>query len=46
LHGVLCGCETWSSTQIEEHKLRLLEKRVLSRTLGQRGCDGRLEKTA
>jgi hypothetical protein len=26
---VLCGCETWSQTVREEHKLRVFENRVL-----------------
>jgi hypothetical protein len=26
---VLCGCETWSLTLREEHKLRVFENRVL-----------------
>jgi hypothetical protein len=31
---VLYGCETWSLTVIEEHKLRVFENRVLSRIFG------------
>jgi hypothetical protein len=31
---VLYGCETWSLTVREEHKLRLFENRVLSRIFG------------
>jgi hypothetical protein len=31
---VLYGCETWSLTLREEHKLRVFEKRVLRRILG------------
>jgi hypothetical protein len=31
---VLYGCETWSLTVKEEHKLRVFEKRVLSRIFG------------
>jgi hypothetical protein len=31
---VLYGCETWSLTLREEHRLRLLEKRVLRRIFG------------
>ena len=27
---VLCGCETWSLTLREEHRLRVFENRVLS----------------
>jgi hypothetical protein len=31
---VLCGCETWSLTLREEHRLRLFENRVLRRMFG------------
>jgi hypothetical protein len=31
---VLYGCETWSLTLREEHRLRVLENRVLRRTFG------------
>jgi hypothetical protein len=31
---VLCGCETWSLTVREEHKLRVFENRVLRRIFG------------
>jgi hypothetical protein len=31
---VLCGCETWSITLREKHRLRVLENRVLRRILG------------
>jgi hypothetical protein len=31
---VLYGCETWSPTVREEHKLRVFENRVLSRIFG------------
>ena len=31
---VLYGCETWSLTMREEHRLRVFENRVLSRTFG------------
>jgi hypothetical protein len=31
---VLYGCETWSLTIREEHRLRVLENRVLSRIFG------------
>jgi hypothetical protein len=31
---VLCGCETWSLTVREEHRLRVFENRVLRRTFG------------
>jgi hypothetical protein len=31
---VLCGCETWSVTLREEHRLRVFENRVLRRIFG------------
>ena len=31
---VLCGCETWSLTATEEHRLRVYENRVLRRLFG------------
>ena len=31
---VLCGCETWSLTLREEHRMRVLESRVLRRIFG------------
>jgi hypothetical protein len=31
---VLCGCETWSLTVREEHRLRVFENRVLRRIFG------------
>jgi hypothetical protein len=31
---VLYGCETWSQTLREEHRLRVFEKRVLRRIFG------------
>jgi hypothetical protein len=31
---VLCGCETWSLTLREEHRLRMFENRVLRRIYG------------
>jgi hypothetical protein len=34
LPGVLHGCETWSLTLREEHRLRVLENRVLRRIFG------------
>jgi hypothetical protein len=34
---VLYGCETWSLTVREEHKLRVFEKRVLRRIFGPKG---------
>ena len=34
---VLYGCETWSLTLREEHRLRLFENRVLRRLFGLKG---------
>jgi hypothetical protein len=34
---VLYGCETWSLTLREEHRLRVFENRVLRRYLNRRG---------
>jgi hypothetical protein len=34
LHVVLYGCETWSLTLREEHRLRVFENRVLKRIFG------------
>jgi hypothetical protein len=34
LPGVLYGCETWSLTIGEEHKLKVFENRVLRRIFG------------
>jgi hypothetical protein len=31
---VLCGCETWSLTLSEEHRLRVFENRVLRNIFG------------
>jgi hypothetical protein len=31
---VLCGCETWSLTLREEHRMRVFENRVLRRIFG------------
>jgi hypothetical protein len=39
---VLYGCETWSLTLREEHKLRVFENRVLRRIFGSK----RVEVTA
>jgi hypothetical protein len=33
---VLYGCETWSLTLREEHKLRVFENRILRRIFGPR----------
>jgi hypothetical protein len=30
----MCGCETWSLTLREEHRLRVFENRVLRRIFG------------
>jgi hypothetical protein len=44
---VVYGCETWSLTLREEHRLRLFENRVLRRMWAEEeGSDGRVEKTA
>jgi hypothetical protein len=32
----MCGCKTWSLTLREEHRLRVLENRVLRRIFGPR----------
>jgi hypothetical protein len=34
---VLYGCETWSLTLREEHRLRVFENRVLRKIFGQKG---------
>jgi hypothetical protein len=34
LAGVLYGCETWSLTSREKHKLRVFDNRVLRKTSG------------
>jgi hypothetical protein len=36
LPGVLYGCETWSLTLREEHRLTVFENRVLRRMFGRR----------
>jgi hypothetical protein len=38
---VLYGCETWSLTLKEEHRLRVFENRVLRRTFGPKRDDVR-----
>jgi hypothetical protein len=45
---VLYGCETWSLTLKEEHKLRVIENRVLRRIFGPRRdkVAGEWKKTA
>jgi hypothetical protein len=43
---VLYGCETWSLTLKEEHRLRVFENRVLRRIFGlKRDEETRMEKT-
>jgi hypothetical protein len=37
LHVVLYECETWSLTLREEHRLRVVENRVLKRIFGPKG---------
>jgi hypothetical protein len=37
LPAVLYGCETWSLTLREEHRLRVFENRVLRRIFGPKG---------
>jgi hypothetical protein len=41
---VLYGCETWSFTLREEHRLRVFENRVLRGVFGSKR-DGGVEKT-
>jgi hypothetical protein len=36
LHVVLYGCDTWSLTIREEHRLRMFDKRVLRRIFGSK----------
>jgi hypothetical protein len=36
---VLCGCETWSLTLREEHRLRMFENRVQKRIFGPKRDD-------
>jgi hypothetical protein len=44
---VLYGCETWSLTLREQHRLRVFEKRVLRRIFGPKRDEVmRLEKAA
>jgi hypothetical protein len=40
LPGVLYGCETWSLTLREEHRLRVFENRVLRRIFGPKREEG------
>ena len=40
LSVVLYGCETWSLTLREEHRLRVFENRVLKRIFGHKEEDG------
>jgi hypothetical protein len=43
---VLCGCETWSLTLREEHRLRVFENRVLRRIFGPKRDEGSSEPVA
>jgi hypothetical protein len=43
---VLYGCETWSLTLREEHRLRVFENRVLRRVFGPKRDEVRMEKIA
>jgi hypothetical protein len=45
---VLYGCETWSVTLSEEHRVRVFKNRVLRKTCGGErvGSNRRLEKIA
>jgi hypothetical protein len=45
LLAILFGCETWSLTLREEHRLRVFENKVLRRMF-ERNSDGRGGKTA
>ena len=38
LHVALYGCETWSLTLREEHRLRVLENRALRWIFGSKRC--------
>jgi hypothetical protein len=39
LSGFLCGCETWSLTLREDHRLRVSENRVVRRICGPKEDD-------
>jgi hypothetical protein len=41
---VLYGCETWSFTLREEHRLRVFENRVLSRIFGPKRDEVTVER--
>jgi hypothetical protein len=41
---VLYGCETWSLTLREEHRLRVFENRVLRRTFGPKRDEVTVER--
>jgi hypothetical protein len=43
---VLYGCETWSVTLREEHRLRVFENRVLRRIFGSKRDEGRMKEVA
>jgi hypothetical protein len=45
LSFVLYGCETWSHTLREEHRLRVFENRVLRKTFGPMRDEVTGEKT-
>jgi hypothetical protein len=40
---VLYGCETWSLTLREEHRLRVFENRMLRRIFGPKRDEGTLQ---
>jgi hypothetical protein len=39
----MCGCETWSFTLRDEHRLRVFENRVLRKILGLKSDEVRGE---
>jgi hypothetical protein len=43
---VLYGCETWSLTLREEHRLRAFENSVLRNLTEEGSSDGKVKKTA
>jgi hypothetical protein len=45
LSVVLYGCETWSLTLREEHRLRVFEERVLRRIFGPKREENIMGKT-
>jgi hypothetical protein len=48
LPAIIHGCETWSLTLREEHRLRVFENRMLRNICGAKmeGCERRLKKSA